>query len=307
MAIIRQGGPAFIAVHHTVPGDIGAKDLATLKVRAGIYDRYHKAKSIGWGCDTPGEFGYKYIRYHYLIARDGSFIQTQDEKYVLYHSGDGAKGNFNYKGIAIALDGNYEKEKPTQNQLNTLAHLIASFEKRNSVNVTVRAHKEIAKTLCAGKNVGTHDSGNLRDVIIKANDILTTPEKNWKEGLVRKDQKIKALDTAWLYNWETSSKIKEYKKGSEIGVSYENDQYYVTKYSFDNDTKSVFKKNEWEVANTQNDKIKDLELIIEAQDRAIEVLNKQKVEWEKEREELLRIKEQVKTFSISLGELQNVK
>jgi len=54
-------------------------------------------------------------------------------------------------------------------------------------------------------------------------------------------------------------------------------------------------------------KIAELELIIEAQDREIDILNKQRVEWEKEREELLRIKEQVKTFSISLGELQKVK
>lgn len=174
--IIRKGNPVNISVHHTVPGSTGAKNKTELIARARAHDNYHKTKSVEWNNDTPGEFGYRYIRYHYLIARDGSFIQTQDEKYVLYSSSDGKNGPFNYWGIAIALEGNYEIEKPTDAQRETLAQLVANFEKKYKVNVTVRGHKEVAAksapTACPGKNIGTHDSGWLKGVIARANEIL---------------------------------------------------------------------------------------------------------------------------------------
>jgi len=172
--IVRKGNPANIAVHHSAVKP-GAKNLSELKARAKSYDAYHKTKSIGWGCDTPGEKGYKYIRYHWLIAQDGSTLQVQDEKYVVYHASDGSNGQFNYYGIGVCLDGNYEEEVPTDKQKEALAQLIARFEKQYKVNVNVRGHKEVSQTAtaCPGKNVGTHSSGWLKGVIARANEILS--------------------------------------------------------------------------------------------------------------------------------------
>ena len=74
------------------------------------------------------------------------------------------------------------------------------------------------------------------------------------------------------------------------------------------DIKNGLKVSEWKDGKeTCEEKIKALELIVQAQKRDLDILNTQKKEWEKEREELLRIKEQVKTFSISLSELLKVK
>ena len=141
--IIRNGNPKNIAIHHSAVRTTTG-DMAELKKRAASYDAYHKDKSIGWNNTTNGEFGYKYIRYHYMIARDGSLLQVQDDKYVLYHSSDGANGDFNYWGIAIVFDGNYMEEKPTEAMMKTAVELIRRLQTKYNIDPMVRGHKEVA-------------------------------------------------------------------------------------------------------------------------------------------------------------------
>lgn len=171
--IIRNGSPRNIAIHHSAVKS-SAGNLAELKQRAASYDNYHKDKSIVWNNTTNGENGYKYIRYHYLVARDGSYLKTQNEKYVLYHSSDGATGEFNYWGIAICFDGNFEEEKPTEAMMRTAVKLIRDFEKRYGVDPKVRGHKEVADssapTACPGRNLGTSKSGWIKQLIDNVNN-----------------------------------------------------------------------------------------------------------------------------------------
>lgn len=170
MAIIRNGNPKNIAIHHSAVNP-PAMNMTELKARAKSHNNYHKTKSIGWNNTTPGEFGYPYIRYHYMIAQDGSVLQVQHEKYVLYHSGDGSTGQFNYWGIAIELEGNYEEAKPTEAMMKSLVLLIRDIEKRYNIDPMVRGHKEIsATTSCPGINIGTSKSGWLKQVIDNVND-----------------------------------------------------------------------------------------------------------------------------------------
>lgn len=170
MAIIRNGSPKNIAIHHSAVNP-PAMNMTELKARAKSHNNYHKTKSIGWNNTTPGEFGYPYIRYHYMIAQDGSVLQVQHEKYVLYHSGDGSTGQFNYWGLAIMLEGNYEITKPTEAQMKSLVLLIRAIEKRYNIDPKVRGHREIsATTSCPGANIGTSKSGWLKQVIANVNN-----------------------------------------------------------------------------------------------------------------------------------------
>jgi hypothetical protein len=170
MAIVRSGKPKNIAIHHSAVNP-PAKNLAELKTRASAHNNYHRSKSEGWNNTTSGEYGYKWIRYHYMIAQDGSVLQVQDDKYVLFHSGDGSKGEFNYWGIAIMFEGNYEIAQPTDAMMRSAVELIRRLEKKYGIDPKVRGHREIsATTACPGKNLGTSKSGWIKNLIANINN-----------------------------------------------------------------------------------------------------------------------------------------
>lgn len=177
MAILKQGETIGVAVHHSVYKP--ANNLAELKVQAGLFDSWHKSKSWAEDIKTAGEYGYQYIEYHYLMATDGTILQVQDEKYVLYHSGDVGSGNlsFNLHGIAICLTGNYENDIPTQAQMRSLVLFIRSVQDRYKIDAMVRGHKEVSQTAtaCPGKNIGTSKGGWLNQVIANVNDANYPP------------------------------------------------------------------------------------------------------------------------------------
>lgn len=197
MSVIRRGNPNRILCHHSAVSP-GADNLNDLKKRLASYEIHHSKKSWAEETKTGGEYGYYYLAYHIAIAKDGHELRTQDDKYILYHAGDNARGkdSFNLHGIGVLIDGNYETEIPTPHQKEALARIIARFERKYKVNVLVRGHKEtsLTGTACPGKNIGTHDQGFMKEAIERANEIIknnetdeplnaspATPENNLEE------------------------------------------------------------------------------------------------------------------------------
>lgn len=172
MAILKKGDILGVCVHHSVYTP--AKNLTELKAQAKLFNTWHSKKSWAETTKTGGEYGYPYISYHYLIGQNGCLLQTQDEKYVMYHAGDNFRGDlsFNLHGIAVCLTGNYENDKPNDAQMLTLVNLIRKIEKRYDINARVRGHKETSEspTACPGKNIGTSSSGWLKQVIANVNN-----------------------------------------------------------------------------------------------------------------------------------------
>lgn len=179
MSVIRQGNPNRICVHHSAVAP-GADNLNDLRQRLASYEITHSKKSWAQETKTGGEHGYYYVAYHIAVAKDGHEMRVQDDKYVLYHAGDNARGkdSFNLHGIGVLLDGNYETEIPTPHQKEALARIIARFERQYKVNVLVRGHKQtsLTGTACPGVNIGTHDKGFLKEAIARANEILKNGE-----------------------------------------------------------------------------------------------------------------------------------
>ena len=179
MAIIRDNNPNRICVHHSAVKP-GADNLSDLKKRLSQYENTHAKKSWAKDTKTGGEHGYFYLAYHIAVAKDGHEIRTQDDKYILYHAGDNARGkdSFNLHGIGVLLDGNYETELPTAHQKEALARIIARFERKYGVDVLVRGHKQtsLTGTACPGKNIGDNTSGFLKEAIERANEIIKNNE-----------------------------------------------------------------------------------------------------------------------------------
>lgn len=175
MAILQKGNKLGIAVHHSVYQP--ANNLAELKAQATLFNSWHKSKP--WAEDTKTPSAYPYISYHYLMATNGEMLKVTDEKYVKYHSGDNFRGDlsFNLHGIAVCLTGNYENDKPTDAQMKALVLFIRDVEKRYDIDARVRGHKETSAsaTACPGRNIGTHNSGWLKQVIANVNDTNYPP------------------------------------------------------------------------------------------------------------------------------------
>jgi N-acetyl-anhydromuramyl-L-alanine amidase AmpD len=203
MAILQKGNKLGVCVHHSVYTP--AKNLTELKAHAKLYNTWHSRKDWAETIKTKGEFGYPYIEYHYLMATDGSLLQVQDEKYVLYHAGDNFRGDlsFNLHGIAVCLDGNYENDKPNDKQMLTLVKLIRDIEKRYDIDARIRGHKETSSspTACPGGNIGTSKSGWLKQVITNVNNKDYPP--------------VAPVDPCEKYKTENAllkSKVVEYEK-----------------------------------------------------------------------------------------------
>ncbi len=181
MAVLRQGNPNRLLCHHSAVAP-GADNLDDLKKRLAQYEITHSKKSWAETTKTGGEHGYSYLAYHIAVAKDGHEIRTQDDKYILYHAGDNARGkdSFNLHGIGVLLDGNYETEVPTDHQKEALARIIARFERKYDVDVLVRGHKQtsLSGTACPGKNVGDNTSGFLKEAIDRANEIIKNNEND---------------------------------------------------------------------------------------------------------------------------------
>jgi hypothetical protein len=175
MAVLREGSPNRICLHHAGVDGVPA-DLTALKKRLAGYEVTHSKKEWAETIKTKGEHGYNYIEYHRAIAGNGHELVLQDDKYVLYHAGDNARGkdSFNLHGIAVLVDGNYMNDKPTALQSEAFARIIARFEKQYKVDVLVRGHKQtsLTGTSCPGTNLGDNTKGFLKDAITRANEIV---------------------------------------------------------------------------------------------------------------------------------------
>lgn len=147
----------FATIHHAGV-EPGARNLKELKVHAKSYDTFHATKPDV--IFTKGEFGFKFISYHFLIARDGSVLQVQDIKYMRYHATDNTRGaeSHNRWGIAILIDGNFDIETVTDAQKKAAAQVIRDMQKKCKHKFVIKGHRETAipslPTNCPGKNMG---------------------------------------------------------------------------------------------------------------------------------------------------------
>lgn len=88
-----------------------------------------------------------HIGYHYKIDRQGVVYQCYDLKEIGYHAGNLP---VNKIGIGICLDGSFDKQKPTQSQLDALKELLDYlFTKRPDmpllVKTSLNGHREVRK------------------------------------------------------------------------------------------------------------------------------------------------------------------
>ncbi len=94
--------------------------------------------------------GWSDIGYNWLITADGVLHEGRPQNIIGAHTRD---DGMNYKSLGIALTGNFEKEQPTEKQLETLRGIINQVRDIYKIPAeNVLGHKEVrgAATACPG-------------------------------------------------------------------------------------------------------------------------------------------------------------
>ena len=128
-----------IVVHHTA----GSQSSDAERIIPAI-SRLHSRKFN----TMPASLGLM-VAYHYLIMSDGAIHQTRDEEDIGYHAGD---WEVNKTSIGICLTGNFEKHKPTRQQIQSLDRLVRRIQSERNI-VKVVPHSHCKATLCCGRHL----------------------------------------------------------------------------------------------------------------------------------------------------------
>lgn len=116
--------PSMIVYHHTVDSDMTPQQI----------DQIHKDR--GWAG----------IGYHFYIRKDGTIYRGRPENAVGSHA-----PGVNSKAFGIALEGNFNNEYLTPQQMTSVIEL--SKYLMNKYNITdLKRHKDVRNTECPGAN-----------------------------------------------------------------------------------------------------------------------------------------------------------
>lgn len=115
----------YIVIHHTA---------STAKETVEQIHNFHKNNN-GWAG----------IGYHFYIRKDGTIYRGRPEKYIGAHC-----ENYNSVSLGICLEGNFEIEKPTEKQIQSVTDLVKYLRKKYG-NFKLVGHKDLNATACPGQ------------------------------------------------------------------------------------------------------------------------------------------------------------
>jgi N-acetyl-anhydromuramyl-L-alanine amidase AmpD len=115
-----------VIVHHSASSDVSA---ATIH---------------GWHLNQS----WSGIGYHFVIRRNGNIERGRELSAIGSHSGPKGNGD----SVGVCLTGNFEIDKPTAAQINSLVWLITRYLEPRYGSLQVVGHKDVMATACPGKN-----------------------------------------------------------------------------------------------------------------------------------------------------------
>lgn len=99
-----------------------------------IYNVHHWHLGNGWqGCG-----------YHFFINKNGEIYRGRPEETIGAHA-----KNYNSNSIGICFQGDFEKEAPTPDQIQSGLELVEYLKKKYNIK-QIKAHKDLMSTSCPG-------------------------------------------------------------------------------------------------------------------------------------------------------------
>jgi hypothetical protein len=142
-----------ILVHHT---GSAMKPKTTLVAKMRGLQRFSQAKEkLADGRTKPA---WPDVPYHFYIAADGKIAEGRSITAV----GDTNTGYDPSGYIQVVVEGNFDTEKPTADQLVGLRSLLSWLKKNYEVTPSsIQGHNDKAQTACPGKNLTAELKGIL--------------------------------------------------------------------------------------------------------------------------------------------------
>lgn len=137
--------PQRITIHHTASPQ---KDSITIEKKMQALQNFSQGESrLASG---KNKTAWPDVPYHYYIAVDGQIAEGRDIKFV----GD-TNTDYDPNGhILIVLEGNFENEQPSSNQLESLTSLAVWLSVKFGIPVAeIKSHNDYASTACPGVNL----------------------------------------------------------------------------------------------------------------------------------------------------------
>jgi len=194
----------YIILHHTLTN----RDKTTFQA----VDNYHRNL---W--NKKSSLGY-YLGYHYFINFQGKVYQARNDWEIGIHC---YQDNKNLDSIGICLAGNFDQEKPSQKQLNSLKKLVQDLiDKYNIVFNNLKFHRDYANyKSCPGNNIKNDFYYNL----LNKSNMLKLIQK-------KEDNEVYVLDKYnrrhSMLNWDTFQRgITMGLWNGEIEIVNDLDQY----------------------------------------------------------------------------------
>ncbi len=140
----RRHTPKYLTIHHS-----------GVVFKAGT-DPAAKVKNLQtWG---KAEKGWPDVPYHYLIAPDGTIFEARSTEFA-----PETNTKYDVSGhIGIDLMGNFEEQRVSKEQLQSLVHLLAWLGNRHSIDLaTISGHRDVApgQTVCPGADLHRYITG----------------------------------------------------------------------------------------------------------------------------------------------------
>ncbi|MFC1678854.1 peptidoglycan recognition family protein, partial [Elusimicrobiota bacterium] len=134
-----------MTLHHTAGSRSFDRETSIEKMRA--IQSYHMD-----GRSKQGKEDFKDIGYHFVVDGKGRIAEGRPTDVLGAHAGRANRGN-----IGISLMGNFNKQQPTKEQLESLTRLAAFLAMKYGIDVTregkFEGHYRYGNTSCPGKNV----------------------------------------------------------------------------------------------------------------------------------------------------------
>ncbi|MDE2512358.1 MAG: N-acetylmuramoyl-L-alanine amidase, partial [Elusimicrobia bacterium] len=137
--------PTHVTVHHTE----GPQTLTEAQTAAVVRNiqHYHMAGRAAEGKDTWDDIGY-----HFLIDGSGRVIEGRPAETLGAHAGGANQDN-----IGIAMMGDFNRQKPTPAQIESLTRLVSFLAIKYGQNPSragfLEPHRHYDQTDCPGKNM----------------------------------------------------------------------------------------------------------------------------------------------------------
>lgn len=143
VAEMKKHSPKKITIHHTAVKQKPERSLAE-KLRA-LQEFSQNEGKLGNGKSKPA---WPDVPYHFYIDCKGNVGEGRDANFV----GD-TNTEYDPSGhLLIVLEGNFEEEKPTKEQLESLRQMTRWLMTRWKIPAEeIAGHKDFAKTQCPGK------------------------------------------------------------------------------------------------------------------------------------------------------------